>query len=69
MIMEMYENSRTKHSTHGSKAIDEAIQYLRKREDLYEIILKTYYQDYLASPFFKIYPNFQCWLKENGELK
>ncbi len=69
MVMEMFVGSSTGHATYQSEEMTEALEVLSKRPDLYDLLIKIYYHDYFASPFFEIYPTFQCWFDHNEELK
>ena len=62
-------NTTTNHATFGNNNMKTAIQLLLKRNDLFEILLKTYYYDYIeVQAYFDIYPTFGCWLENNEEL-
>ena len=59
----------TSHSTFGSEALLKALKFLQTRDDLYQILLQTYYIDYQEfSQFFTPQPTFACWLKNSEEL-
>lgn len=63
-IEEFFLKSSTGHDTKDSSDYSNALKFLSEREDVYQLLLHTYYEDYKQfSQYFKMYPNVKCWLK------
>lgn len=68
-IEEYLATSKTGHATKSLKEYNSAVELLSEREDLYQMLISTYYEDYKQfSRFFKMYPTFKCWMANRDPL-
>ena len=63
-IMGILRQTDTGHSTYQKESRKELIEFMSRREDLYQILLKTYFQDYQQTLLFPMLPSFRCWKQQ-----